>query len=102
MLAQGEHLEDALRREDANEPEVQVVQGKVPHLWLAVVIKGHGEHVQPDEHHDDHVEFFVRHNPENDGLGSPLQEMWLFLEGYRVQAVIFYYHMFDMRPMLLL
>ena len=73
MLAEGEHLEDALRAEDADEAQVQVVQGKVPHLGLAVVVQRHGEHVQPDEHHDDHVELLVRHNPKDDVLGPPLK-----------------------------
>ncbi len=73
MLAQGEHLEDALSGEDADEAQVEVVQGKVPHLGLAVVVQRHREHVQPDEHHDDHVELLVRHNTEHDGLRSPLK-----------------------------
>jgi hypothetical protein len=38
-----------------------------------VVVEGHGEHVEPDEDHDDHVKLFVRHYPKNDGLGLPLK-----------------------------
>ena len=62
MLAQGEDLEDALGGEDADEPHVEVLQGKIPHIVLAVVVEGHCDHVEPDEHHDDHVKLLVCHN----------------------------------------
>ena len=73
MLPQREDLQHALRREDADEAEIKVVQGKVPHLRLAVVVHRHGHHVEPNEHHDDHVELLVGYNPEHDSLGPPLK-----------------------------
>ncbi len=40
---------------------------------LVVVVEGHGEHVESDEDHDDHVKLLVRHYPKDDGLGFPLK-----------------------------
>lgn len=74
METQGEYLEEALGGEDADEAHVEVLEGEHPHLGLAVVVQRHGEHVQPDEDHDDHVELLVGHNPEHDGLWSPLNK----------------------------
>ena len=47
--SEGKYLENALRREDDNESHVEVVQGKVPHVVLMVVVKRHSEHVQEDK-----------------------------------------------------
>ena len=74
METQSEYLEEALGGEDADEAHVEVLEGEHPHLWLAVVVQRHGEHVEPDEDHDDHVELLVGHNPEHDGLWSPLNK----------------------------
>ena len=71
MEAQGEYLEEALGGEDADEAHVEVLEGEHPHLGLAVVVQRHGEHVQPDEDHDDHVELLVGDDPEDDSLRSP-------------------------------
>ena len=73
VLPQREDLEDTLRREDADEAEVEIVEGEVPHLRLPVVVQGHGEHVEADEHHDDHVELLVGHDTEHYGLRPPLK-----------------------------
>ena len=59
---------------DDDESHVQVVQGEAPHGALVVVIQGHGEHVEPDEDHDDHVKLLVGHYPEHDGLRLPLEK----------------------------
>ena len=73
MLAQRKDLEHALRGEDADEAEVEIVQGEVPHFRLPVVVHRHSHHVEADEHHDDHVKFLVGHDPEYDSLGPPLK-----------------------------
>lgn len=73
VLPQCEDLEDRLRGEDDDEAHVEVVQGEAPHLALVVVVKHHGEHVDTDEAHDDHVKLFVGHDPEDNGLGLPLK-----------------------------
>ena len=74
MLSESKYLEYALRREDADKSKVEVVQGEVPHVGLPVVVQGHRQHVQTDEHHDNHVELFVRHYPEYNCLRSPLKK----------------------------
>lgn len=37
------------------------------------MIHCHGQHVEPDEQHNDHVEFFIRYYFENYCLWSPLE-----------------------------
>ena len=48
METQSEYLEEALGGEDADEAHVEVFEGEHPHLWLAVVVQRHGEHVEPE------------------------------------------------------
>ena len=72
VLPQRKYLEDALSGKDDDESHVQVVEGEVPHIRLAVVIERHGPHVKRDEHHYDHVELLVRDDTEHDGLRLPL------------------------------
>ena len=74
MQAQSEYFKEGLGGEDADEAHVQVLEGEDPHLGLAVVVEGHGEHIQPDEDHDDHVELLVGHDPKHNCLGSPLKQ----------------------------
>ena len=74
MLTEGKYLENTFCREYTDEAEVQVVQGKVPHVGLSVVVQRHGEHVETDEHHDDHVKLLVSNNTEYNGLRSPLDK----------------------------
>ena len=74
MLPQSEDLEDALGGEDADEAHVEVLQSKDPHVVLAVVVERHGEHVEADEHHDDHIELLVGDDSKDDGLWSPLKQ----------------------------
>ena len=52
VLAQGQHLEHALAREDDDEDHVDVVQDV--HLELALVVRlhHHGDHVETDKNHD--------------------------------------------------
>ena len=73
VLPQREYLEDALGGEDDDEAHVEVVEGEVPHVGLAVVVERHGPHVERDEDHDDHVELLVRHDAKHDGLRLPLR-----------------------------
>ena len=73
MLAQCEDLEDTLGGEDADEAHVEVLQGEHPHVVLPVVVQGHGQHVEEDEDHDDHVELLVCNDPKNNRLWSPLK-----------------------------
>ena len=72
VLPQRKYLEDALSGKDDDESHVQVVEGEVPHIRLAVVIERHGPHVERDENHYDHVELLVRNDAEHDGLRLPL------------------------------
>ena len=72
VLPQSKYLQDALSGKDDDESHVQVVEGEVPHVRLAVVIERHGPHVKRDEHHYDHVELLVRDDTEHDGLRLPL------------------------------
>ena len=48
-------------------------------LSLSVVIECHGEHVEPDEHHDDHVELLVGHDAEHNRLGPPLKKKYSYI-----------------------
>ena len=73
MEAQSEYLEEALGGEDADEAHVEVLQSKDPHLGLTIVIQSHGEHVETNEDHDDHVKLFVCHDSKNNRLRSPLK-----------------------------
>ena len=73
MLAQGEYLENTFGSEDAYEAHVEIFQSKDPHLRLAIMIQGHGQHVEADENHDYHVELLVCDDSEHDGLWSPLK-----------------------------
>ena len=75
MKPKSEDLQDAFGGEDADEAHVEVLQGKDPHLVLAVVVQGHGQHVQPNEDHDDHVKLLVRHNSEHNRLRPPLKKL---------------------------
>ena len=88
MLAEREDLEDALGGKNADESHVEIFQSKDPHLTLAVVVQGHGQHVQPDEHHDDHVKLLVRHNSKNNGLRSPLKKIRIEFN-YQFQSIPF-------------
>ena len=45
------------------------------------MVQRHGEHVQADEDHDDHVKLLVSHDPKHDGLGSPLNYKKKFYMG---------------------
>ena len=80
MKPESEDLQHALSGEDADEAHVEVLEGKHPHLILAIMVQGHCQHVQPDEDHDDHVELLVGHNPEHDGLWSPLNKRALIIK----------------------
>ena len=73
MESESEDLEDTLRGEDADEAHVEVLQGEDPHLGLAVVVQGHGQHVEPNEDHDDHVKLLVGHNSKHNSLRPPLK-----------------------------
>lgn len=73
MQAESKDFEEGLCGEDADEAHVEVLEGEDPHLRLPVVVEGHGEHVQADEDHDDHVKLLVGHNPKHNGLWSPLK-----------------------------
>ena len=72
MEAESKDFEEGLCGEDADKAHVEVLQGEDPHLRLPIVVEGHGEHVQADEDHDDHVKLLVGHNPKHNGLWSPL------------------------------
>ncbi len=74
VLSKGEDLENALCGENDDESHVQVLEGKVPHLSLVVVVQHHSQHVEPDEKHDDHIKLLVGHNSKDDGLGLPLKQ----------------------------
>ena len=65
---------DALGGEDADEAHVEVLQSKDPHVVLAVVVERHGEHVEADEHHDDHIKLLVGDDSKDNGLWSPLKQ----------------------------
>ena len=75
MKPKSEDLQDAFGGENADEAHVEVLQGEDPHLVLAVVVQGHGQHVQPNEDHDDHVKLLVRHNSEHNRLRPPLKKL---------------------------
>ena len=75
MKPKSEDLQDAFGGEDADEAHVEVLQGEDPHLVLSVVVQGHGQHVQPNEDHDDHVKLLVRHNSEHNRLRPPLKKL---------------------------
>ena len=72
-LSKREYFQNAFGGENDNESEVEVVQGETPHAILVIVIKCHGEHVDTNEAHDDHIELLVGHDPEHDGLRFPLK-----------------------------
>ena len=74
MLAKCKDLKNTLSCEDADETHVEIFQGKDPHLRLAIVVECHGQHVEANEHHDDHVKLLVCNNPKNNGLRSPLKK----------------------------
>ena len=73
ILSQCKDLKNTLSTKNHNEAHVEIVQGEAPHGTLVVVIQGHGEHVQPNEYHDDHVKLFVRHYSEHYCLRFPLK-----------------------------
>ena len=73
MKPESEDLQHALSGEDADEAHVEVLEGKHPHLILAIVVQGHCQHVQPDEDHDNHVKLFVGYDSKNYRLWSPLK-----------------------------
>ena len=81
MLAQGEYLENTFGSEDAYEAHVEVFQSKDPHLRLAIVIQGHGQHVEPDENHDYHVELLVCNDTKHNRLGPPLKGLIIISRG---------------------
>lgn len=72
MIAQRENFHQTLGAKDADKDHVKEVQYVAKRLRLLIVVHGHRQHVEANEQHDDHVEFFVRHNFEHDCLGSPL------------------------------
>lgn len=72
MVSQSEYFEETLAREDNDEYHVEHVENEAEHFSLLVVVQRHRHHVQSDEQHDDHVEFFVCHDFEDDRLRSPL------------------------------
>ena len=74
MKSESEDLEDAFGGEDADEAHVEVLQSKDPHLGLTIVIQSHGEHVETNEDHDDHVKLLVGHDAKHNCLRSPLKQ----------------------------
>lgn len=38
------------------------------------MVERHRQHVEPDKQHNEHVELFVRHDLEDDGLRPPLNQ----------------------------
>ena len=61
MKTECENFENTFSCENADEAHVEVLQGEHPHVVLPVVVQGHGQHVEEDEDHDDHVELLVCH-----------------------------------------
>ena len=71
--AQSKDFEAALGREDDDEEHVEVIEDVGQELGRFVLVQRHGEHVEADEQHNDHVEFLVGHDLENDRLRPPLE-----------------------------
>ena len=76
VLAKCKDLKNALSCKNADEVHVEIFQSEDPHLGLTIVVQSHGQHVEPDEHHDNHVKLLVRHNPKNNSLWSPLKKSY--------------------------
>ena len=55
VVAQGDHLEHALAREQHDEHQVDPVEHPVHVHTLVVRLHHHGDHVEADEDHDDDV-----------------------------------------------
>lgn len=73
MVAQGENFHQTLAGEYHNEYHVQVIQHVAERCSLLVVVERHGQHVQTDEQHDNHVKLLVRYYLEYYCLWSPLK-----------------------------
>ena len=73
VLSQCKDLKNALSTKNDNEAHVQIVQGKAPHWTLMVVIEGHGQHIQSNEDHDDHIKLLVGHDAKHYRLRFPLK-----------------------------
>ena len=76
VLAQGQHLEHTLAREDDDEDHVDVVQDV--HLELALVVRlhHHGDHVEANEDHDGDIERLLGHQVVHHALDLVLQQGW--------------------------
>lgn len=72
MVSQCEYFHEALRTKYTNKDHIQKVQHIAKRLRLLIVVHGHRQHVEADEQHDNHVEFFVGDDFEDYRLGPPL------------------------------
>lgn len=71
-MAESKHFETTLGREDDDEENVEVVQYVGQDLGRLVLIQRHGQHIQSDEQHDDHVKLFIGDDLKDDRLWTPL------------------------------
>ena len=86
--AQSKDFEAALGREDDDEEHVEVIEDVGQELGRFVLVQRHGEHVEADEQHNDHVEFLVGHDLENDRLRPPLEKSFDNLFNFCLAMVI--------------
>jgi hypothetical protein len=73
MVSESEDLHQALGAENHDEDRVEDVQQHGEALCLLIVVHCHGQHVKPNEQHDDHVELLVCHDFKHYCLRSPLK-----------------------------
>ena len=59
-MPESDQLEDTLQREDGDEEDVDDLQDVRHLLGHVVELKGHGQHVQHDDQHDQDVKLLVR------------------------------------------